>query len=498
MRRILALLLAAACAQARAGAIPEIVIVQTIVPDVGEFNPNVAAANFFAEELDDEGRVFPIVWSMTDPIFRASVDEGILAKPSISPSLAEAVEGAKRLKAEYLLVFEAYREADFILCKAKLYRGSREVWKDDRRMASSIDGSFAFENTMRTLARTWTKVIAQGPLKDLPPRKREQTPEPDPGSAPPVVAEAKDPPVPPNNQQVLVEAMKLLSARRIAEALNLLREAVDEEPLDVERRRALISAYLQVHENALAALEARRAASLFPEQIEFWTLSARAWLAAGNKDEALKGLNEAVARDPESPLTRMLLGELQLAALRFSFALEHFDKAVQRSPSAESHFRRAVARFLNGNLEGGLLDLSEARRLETTPDVAAETSRYRFAVEILRELAGADGADIPTMIQRAKVQHTDAELRSSFQALAIRIGGASALAQSLVAPEVHRNSHERLVLALNLLSQCLSDARAHLVAPSEDLLAEATLNLGEAMRHLRAAGDAFARELGKS
>jgi hypothetical protein len=113
-------------------------------------------------------------------------------------------------------------------------------------------------------------------------------------------------------------------------------------------------------------------------------------------------------------------------------------------------------------------------------------------------MATADGGEIPALIARARVQHTDPELKAMFEGFSARIGGAAALARALAPPEVHSNSHDRLVLALNLLSQSLSDARAHLASPSEDLLAESTLNLGEALRHLRACREAYAGELGKS
>ncbi len=511
-----AILLASLCALpfASRGAVPEVLIVQEkLTPklraeilkriqgreppkeDSSADFPEVPIANVLATEIDADGRVFPIVWGLSDPIFRAAVEERKIRGDLGSPSVGDGQDAARRLNAEYLLVAVAWREKDAVHGSARLYAGRREIWRDDRMMAAQQGGEFDEASATLSLARTWSQVMATGPLKDLPPQRRQKTPEPDPGTKPVVHEPPPSAPEPGiDSKKVLEDAMRLLASGQRAAALNLLRDAVDEEPLAPERRLALANVLLRLQMPELAAKEARRGAELFPNAPGFRVLAARAWIAARNRDEAFVDLNAALARDADDPEARLLVGELQLYGMRLPYAIEHFDHALARAPTGQGHFLRGLARMLLSDGAGAQSDWEAAKLLDAAPDADRETDRYRTGIRVLDSAGEALAAEVRELIQQVRLNASEPNVRDAAAAAAKRASSLVALSDALSAPEAHRSSHERRSLALKLLRQAASETQALLDKPSQDPLTEAAITLGEGMKQLEAAREAFQKE----
>lgn len=451
------------------------------------------SVNILANEIHQEGRAFSVVWALSDPMIRAAIEEGKVKEVSINPSMNVLQDARTKLRCDYLLLVTSWREGDVVLGSARLMNGRKEVWRDDRQMTASKDGRFDPDMAVESLARTWNMLLSGGPFKELPPKRTVQQPEPDPGVKPPDID--KPPAKPASNNQVIQDAMKLLSGGKGPQAMEMLRDAVDAEPLSVERRQALIQVCIQLGRHLEAAVEARRSALLFPEKPEFHVMAARAWMGAGKPDEALTDLNEAVAHDPDAYETRLLLGELQLKQLRFAFAIEHFDKALEKSPSAEAYWQRGLAKMFEGNLEAGKADWDAASKAEPSPSDQALANRFRLASGAFPTLIESLGSEMRIQLPLAKSNPKDSAVKLAVAGIERRAVAALGVWEALTAPTAHQRSHDRFGLALKLLRQATSELTTLLQTASEDDMAQASITLGEALRQLKDARKALEAEL---
>lgn len=466
--------------------------------DAGKFETELVEfplEDVASQEFDEDGKLTPVAWSLTDPIFRAAVEERLIAHPSDSPSAEEMRASMSKLRVGYVFVVSAFAHEGEVWTQARLLKGNKEIWSDKvQRWQNQIRSDFDEDNNKRSIVRTWVQVLTNGALKDLPKKKRAATPDPSPGAA--LQNSVPVPEAPQENKQILIDAMKLLSGKQHAEAVNLLRDAVDADPSDPERRQALISALMQTGEPELAAREARRAAHLMPEKVEFWISAARAWLACGKSTEALEDLNEAVARDGEGPGTRLLLGEVQVAERRFNLASEHLDKVLEKAPSAYVYRLRAFTSAIVGEQESMQADLDAASKEERAESDEEALRRARLTLRASVGRVDEWASENRLLIQRARINAGSAELKADHATLEAKLKCLRAYYSQNPVPAAHLKSSERLLLALNLLAQSLFDLRGSLEKLDEDALTEATINLGEALKAMQAAKSELQTELG--
>ncbi len=481
-----------------------ILIVQNSESRNADPDENHTLVQLLAEEFDNDGRVNPIAWSINDPVFRSAID-GKLVPSTDNPDLGQILGAAEKLRAEYILIVTIFKKEADIMGRAVLYRKGQVIWSDplkpedaksqptNRQLTVATNGRVDVQNSLRAAARTWSQFIYEKPLKALPPRPRIETPPPDPGTNTSIPD--APPPKKVDNRELMTEVMKLLAANKTAEAIALLRDAVDAEPVDPERRRALANALATAGLNEDAAGEARRAADLFPEQVDLRTQAARFWMAAGKIDEANADLNEAVARNPESVETRLLLGEVALAKLQVDAALAHFDFAISKSPTADAHFKRALARAMNDDADGCKQDMAAASKLGLGKDALEVRSQYTTAVRVSQAAVSEMGVAMRTLLQKARANFGNKEIREDQKVLGRRSESLIALFNVLTPPPANKNSHGQRSLALKLLGQSLSELGAYLDSGSEDSLGDATITLGEALKALAAADETYRTEL---
>lgn len=458
-----------------------------------------------AEEFDNDGRVSPIAWSLTDPLFRSAVDSKLVPS-TMNPDLSQMHAAAEKLRADYLLVVTMVKKEADVTGRAVLYRRGQKIWSDpelpegntqptNRLLTVFTNSKVDVLNSLRAASRTWTQLLFESPLKGLTPRPRIVTPPPDPG---PGVAIPEPPPVRKvDNRELMNEAMKLMASNKTSEAIALLRDAVDAEPVDVERRRALANALYNAGLAEAAADEARRAADLFPNHLDLRTLAARFWMAAGNVDEANLDLNEAVARKPDSAETRLLLAEVALEKLQVDAALSHLDFVIAQAPTADAHYKRALARALNDDEAGAKQDVEAARKLGFTQDALEWRSRYASAMRVGHAAIGEIGVAARTLLQKARANFTSKEVREDRQTLEKRAASLGGLLEVLSPPTAHRKSHGQRALALKLLGQCLAELGTFLDSGSDDAIGDATITLGEALKALASAEEAYRGEIGQ-
>jgi tetratricopeptide (TPR) repeat protein len=445
-----------------------------------------------AMEFSESGVLEPVVWSLTDPIFREALMSGRLGNTREVPNPREAVAVAGRLKAEYTVIVSGQRQTDGFKGRAELFRGTRSIWKDEQNLSVTFENASDTDNSMRSLARTLVFRMLSEPLKGLPTRPRFDTPNHSPGQAPVTQTVQPAPTSKKNNDTLIAQADELMRSGRTSSGVLLLRDAVDGDPLDVELRVALVRLLLETDAQA-AALEARRGARLIPDSVEMRVWAARAWMKAGRPDEAQTDLNEAVARSQDAPDTRQLLGEVALMQLRPEQAVQHLNSVVEQADSAEVRFLRAFGNAMAASLDGMRADLDAMHEKEPSPASADITRRYYFAAGVLDQALQADSNEIRQLIQRAIVRPQDKVVLDAVASVHRGLRGRAAFAERLGAPEANVGNHQQRVLAYKLMVQTLTDLQAFMGGGADDALNDTRINFGEAIRNGNAAREADAK-----
>ncbi len=519
-----------------AQALPGVLIVQEMLPEDRFGDPNVAVANLLADGIEREGLFAPVVWSFTDPIFRAAVDEKKIMASDKPPTLEQAYEAAKKLRLDYIIFVRTYQYGNSVMGRIQLYRGTKLTWKDPEKGTEIIDPTFDptpvtgvdkdgrptkttpkprmiktedramsilgpeglnREDSAASLVRTWIEYIKAGPMKGQAVQPKILTPEPLPGTNT-KVPEGIVPKVKPqvDNKQLLADLDAMVRNGQIILAILILRDAVDAEPQDVERRVALVRTLLLVGQPELAAKEARRAAQLLPDKVELRAMAARAWMQAGREDEAMADLNEAVARDPNSVETRFLLAEVNLSKLRPQQAIEHLDAVLKEKPTGEAWFRYALAQTLLGDKEKAAEALAKAKEVGLPAGSQDVAVRYDSTLDVLDKSIMQLGEDLRALYNKAQVHRTDGEVKEEYQISQSVVLAWNAFLTSSPAPNLHRSSHDRRLLALNLLSQSLNELGTYLATNDEGLFADSRINMGEALKQFTAAQASYRSEIG--
>ncbi|CAN5631899.1 hypothetical protein BH11ARM2_BH11ARM2_06020 [soil metagenome] len=482
-RRFVGLLAALAAAGAASADVPKCLIVQFNQPKDGDNDPNVDAANYVANAVDASSRAQAIIWNLTDPIFRGLAMDGKLHGAVEKPDLGRVLDEARAQGWTYVLAFRAYRNKGNLQGDAHLYRDGRDIWKGElKNLALGGSGIDKDESSALTVANTWITKILDGPWKNQEVAVVAPTPPAAQGEAPIVV------PVPPpvakmlDNDALRKRIGALHEAGQDSAAVLTAREAVDEAPLDLDRRLILIEETLRFGRAELAANEARRAAALMPDKPELRVAAARAWLAAGRAEEARSDLNEAATRDPNAPSVRILLAETAIRDGHPDAALDHLQAALQAGPSGEASYLRALARSLLGGEDGATSDLLDADKAKY--DLAGPFPR--FATALLKATV-ADEDALKALLTRMVTRRDDAAIRDAHEDLSRKAKARASFLAKTGAPKAFGPVRDRLIFAQRLLSQALLDASDYLQTGQETNLTDARINLGEAIRQTKEA-----------
>lgn len=507
--------------------VPGILLVQIREPYPGDFDSNLNVPTILAESFDNDGRLAPIAWDITDPKFRLAVTQGIIKDPGAKLDLEAAQAARIALKCDYLMVVHAVRREGMILSQAYVYKGPRLVWKDpvdvdkkqldmlrklqksggitqeaydlailkasSRMMAVQSGPLRSDTDTARSISNTWIQLLDADVFKGLPQKPKVETPTLAPGQNTNIAAPQA--PAVVDNTEVLKTAATLLKQNKTPfAAINFVRDAVDAEPLDVERRLMLIKLLNQVQMPILAAGEARRAAEVLPDKVTLRVAAARAWLLAGKPDEAQVDINEAIAREPDNIDTRLLLADLCLLKNDAKMALEHINVAIAKAPTGDVYYKRALTLAILGDEKGSAADMAKATELGLSAEPADASARYSQASEMIGASVSGSAAELRSLFQRAVVKRKDPEVRALVEAQASMAKARGEFMESLVPPPGNKGSQEKRVLALKLLQQSLAELRSYLENGDEDTLADARINFGEALKGMNAAHDAFVAE----
>lgn len=494
-------------------------IVQFQEPNVGESNPNYTLAPYVAEELDKDGRVRPVVWSMTDPVFREWTSKDVFRGFEFNPTLNTVQDVARKLGVKYVLTVRGFRAEQQIYAIGELYVNGRSAWRFGPRKSAKgqeiviqsdgrydekatrafqakvpdlvkAGGTFAvFQNgvpdfieTARSVARTWSALLGEGPLKSLPSKPRLEPTDAGPGAG--IDNPDLTGPVGAESQDVLVEARALASSGNFHRALLLLREACDRRPFDVAVRKELVSTLILAGMPDAAADAAQVATQLNPDDPEILLLAAKSWIGSSEQDKAGQALEAAIAKGATGDTVVEIQGELALLQGDAKLAMTKFSTLKGN----RSTLRRAIALALTGDSAGCVKAVKDLGAAPLTED------DYRtlvlFVERSLLKLGDQSRAVLPSIRIHPGEPQTLAQA-GEFSDLA---NAMSALVAALVPPVVHKESHEARKLAHILLAQASLEALGFAKNNDPELAEEAAATLGQAFKLFPGVREKFALE----
>ncbi|MCB0826704.1 MAG: hypothetical protein KDC26_10985 [Armatimonadetes bacterium] len=515
MRRFFAFLLFL-CAGLSFGA-PRLLIVQLRQPVVDEVDPNLDIDSYVASALDDEGRVEPVVWSMTDPVFRGFVDNGAIPQELLTPK-EETIRGvAVRVKAELVLVLVAIKSNERVFPVATLYhvdRG-RALWQhgmfdssgkflpslisDDKgdqknseeaiKNSGSVNqnGEFVivrvggmpdWDSTSRTIARTWASVMGQGPLKRFPSRPRIDNPTtPNPGYR--IDPNGVDINAP-DSPELINQIKKLEADGRPDLAILMLRDAIDKNPFEPERRIYLSRLLSLQGLHREAAEESERAARISSDSAAVYLSAARSWLLVGESDRARVCVNEALARNANTNMAMLIMGDVRTLEGAYISAIEAYNASIMSGPRPEAILGRAIAFALAGQSEACLSDLSSLLDIQAADHYATYVSAILLVDRRTDQLA----ENLRELLPHANVDRISPEVQTRANGLAKSFQALATLVDHIPVPEVHGDSHKTRVLAHKLLLQSSLELLDYVRTGDDNLADEAQISLGEGLKLL--------------
>ena len=454
-------------------------------------------AVLFAEQVNENFALNPIQWSMADAQFRDLALNGELPQDQPNPTEAQLAEGARRVRAPFFVIIEVkgVRAADGVVFQLFRTGQRRAIWTRSLGSDVQVDGSGDRLQAERALSRTWALELRTGPLRPHLKVASTETPAPDPG-----VTLTPDPQVPPKPlesdaaqqevQTVRAQAQALIRGKQIRDAVALLYQAVDRLPRELELRKMLIGTLGEAGMSREALEEAGRAILIWPGDFDLRVARVRGLLALGRTDEANDELNELAARQADSLDVQELRGQVALSRGLLSSAREAFMAVLAKQPRASAQAALAVTVALEG-------DTAEARRLMSSLPPLSEDAYleiYRrvifFGDKGIERLA----VELREVSRLGRLQPGNANVIQRAQRAFKANEGLAGVLEVARAPESHRLSHERRVLAQKLLTQASAEILQFARSGNTDLADDATLSLGEALKRWTEAQQAFNSE----
>lgn len=476
-----------------------------------------------AASLDVDGRVAPIAWTMTDPIFRAARDSGKIPGGRDFPTQAQALEAANVLRCDYVIFVTVFRTENSVFGKVRLLHKGREIWTDpkvdpklieamrtnakldpqgkkvdydqvtSKTMVIKVDDQVGLFDTFKTLAESWSELMGFDPLKNLAAKPKTEIKDPTEGKTNPVPIPTPPPKL--DNTELLKTVMALLAKGDHASAITLMRDAVDAAPLDTERRKVLVDVLMSAGYYEESAKQARRAATILENPVPMFIAAAKAWMAADKLDEAQADLKEAVARDPESPSVRSLMGQVSLKDGNYADAERHLSAALAKGDEPETLFFRSLTFALMGEGGKARADLEKAKTLGFGSATLGQKSLYGPSISLVGAASYRCGTDLRELITKIKQKPYEKSHADSLDALRVRSDSLQLFLKELPPPDKHVTSHGERTLAVKFLIEAVAETESFLKNGDEDVLSDALISLGEGLKRLATARETFAKEI---
>ncbi|MER3412839.1 MAG: hypothetical protein C4341_01100 [Armatimonadota bacterium] len=475
---------ATALAQGR----PLVLIYQVRLASFSDADPNLIVDVALANALREVGKVKPVAWSLDDPIIAEARRTGRLRDLPKNPNPGEVMRVADVVNARYVVIVSVTHVGGSLDGAIDLYRDGRKIWSDTANTAIARNGEIDKESTIVSVAQTWASKMNIEPFRDLVGTPDEITP------GPPLVRTHPTQDAPSGAFEL---GMAALEAGQLVEAVVLLRDAVDSQPFDPVRRKALVEALRLAGHPYLAAEQGERAAELIPNDAELISAAAAAWLGGGQIERAYNLVQRILRRDEQNAPALCVLADLHVARLEFSEALKAFDKALAVRPDGETYFRRSQVHALNEDFNAAARDMNRAAEVGLSQKLPDRLRRYRQLAAVLDQVFESLALRTRNALREARATPDEPSLGNRTLLLVNSVRAFQTYLDQIDVPDPHRRSHNERALAVNLLLQSVLGIQRYVQDRSAETAADADLLQVEAMREHAVANQLFGKEIGR-
>lgn len=200
-----------------------------------------------------------------------------------------------------------------------------------------------------------------------------------------------------------------------AAAIPYLEAAAEEQPRNIEVMYLLGQAYEHLGKAEVAALKKTLPDSLRGEQ-----LVAESYATSNDWPSAVAHFQNALAKAPNFPGLHLELGEVYLHAGKVKQARAEFDQELRRHPaSVRADVRLGEAKLLDGDMKGGLDDLSRALAVDRVQvERVLGISESRLGDAVLEQFPDAIEKRLDSIAEELKDDNSDAaQVARAFSAL---------------------------------------------------------------------------------
>lgn len=473
---------------------PVILVVQkSTAKDFGEDAIDLPMLDNMKEELAEDGRLTVVAWQRKDRTFADATSSIPLPDPPTEGAIADV---SRRVRARYTLVIEATRYKEQVYPRADLFQAGRRgaLWTTGPRRSAAgnsqvikVGDEIDWQATAQSLSRTWMIQLSQGPLRSL---GVGDTTLPNPLAARPEATAPRPDLTASAGPEALSASEDLVRRGQVGAAIIYLKDAVDANPFEPDRRVRLMELLNLQGLPAEAAEEGRRAARLASDRTDLWLASAKSWLLAGKPEEAKQDVNEALARGADGPLSRRLLGDIALIRGDLPRARDEYSLSMEQADSPRTRLGLAISFSLIGQP-----DLARAI-LTKEPAVAGELAPgdYAFLVEMLGPVTSSITQGLSDLGPAARRSPKDPAVIKEAERLERQSLALQELLVLVSPPAAHKRSHDSRVLAHKLMYQASQEVLSFAKGGDPEAGLEIVLSLGEALRQFSIARDGYRAE----
>ncbi len=468
---------------------PLVLIYQEIFEEYTEYDPNLDIMRALSATLEEEGRVSTAIFSNSDPLVIAAIQSGEF-KWNVKHTRDDAFRLSRVLGADFVAITQAKTVGGQLNGKLELYYRGRRVYQDESKTSIIRDGALDRESSAMSLARSWTMRLATGAFKDFPAKVDITTPPP--GDAPVKPTRILTPDTRPYES-----GMDALKNGKVMEAIDLLRDAVDVNPLHVEARLGLIEALKRADKPFLAADEALRGYEIAGEDSRLLLTAAECFLSGGKPELAKEYVLRIIEEHPTDATALSLMGDLLLSEMRYQDALDSYTKSLRALPNAETYYKRSQVYALLEEFEKSFADMESAKVAGLSFEPEQVVHRYRNSVRTLDVLFQNLALSLGNVIRESKAFPDTKDLGQRAMAIVRKCRAYADYLDRITSGKSHEKSHARRALAGNLLIQSAQGLQQFLETHDDDIHSDASLLQVEAMREFAAAQQEYLKEFTK-